>query len=346
MNRALFFGLAGWVGLACAVSCSSSDKARHRGRVEHPADPGPPAAPPETDPLEPSAAPAEYKFTPAPSTVLPSPSQQYEQLWGAKLSPLDKAIMDACPPRAWSKKVPTRRCKKDGECGDGFCDRGRCAAIWSCGSDYGQRCEENAECGPRPCIDGRCRSCAVEADCDWKLGRFRSVGGCREDSFIDGAHACVAAPLPAPPFATNLAPSPPPVSVTSSLPPPVSMNDCPMRAWSKKVPKRSCTKDAECDDGFCDRGRCAAVWTCTDYGGPCKKSDDCGTRPCIDGRCRSCTSETDCDFKRGRDVGESEVRCRAEDAIPGARECMGQIGSVVGGVGSTEPVRPPPPPTP
>jgi hypothetical protein len=24
-----------------------------------------------------------------------------------------------------------RGCKKDDECGDGFCDRGRCAAIWT-----------------------------------------------------------------------------------------------------------------------------------------------------------------------------------------------------------------------
>jgi hypothetical protein len=31
--------------------------------------------------------------------------------------------------------------------------------------------------------------------------------------------------------------------------------DYPARRWSKNVPERSCTKDDECGDGFCDRGR-------------------------------------------------------------------------------------------
>ena len=194
MNRThrgiLFLGLVAWIGLACAASCSPSDEARRGGRVEHPVDPGPPAPPPPTY-LAPSSASAPV--TPTPSVARPlSRSESYEQRSGRKLSPLDKAILDDCPERAWSQNVPKRRCTNDGQCGDGFCDRGRCAAIWSCGADYGERCEKQDHCGVRPCIDGRCRSCTSEAECDWKRDRIgESNVKCRVDSFIAGARECV-----------------------------------------------------------------------------------------------------------------------------------------------------------
>jgi hypothetical protein len=67
-------------------------------------------------------------------------------------------------------EAPARRirgvsCKKDDECGDGFCDRGRCAAIWTYGGQYGQPCEGNY--GGLLCIDGRFRSCVSDAECAW-----------------------------------------------------------------------------------------------------------------------------------------------------------------------------------
>jgi len=171
MNRtrggALFLGLIAGVNLACAASCVPSDGAREGGRVEPPRDPGPPAPPPTS--VVPPLAPAPV--TSPPLVELPlSRSEKFEQRSGIKLSPLDKAIVDECPERAWTQNVPNRLCKNDGECGDGFCDRGRCAAKQTCSSDYGRRCENQDDCNFLPCIKGRCRSCVAEAECDWKRG--------------------------------------------------------------------------------------------------------------------------------------------------------------------------------
>jgi hypothetical protein len=139
--------------------------------------------------------------TPAPQVMRPSPSEIYEQRSGRKLSRLDKVIMDDCPERAWSKNVPKRNCTKDSQCGDGFCDQGRCAAIWTCGVDYGNSCEKQDHCGSLPCIDGRCRSCVSEADCDWKRGRAgESNVTCRGSSVVAGARECGGA-------TTSIAPS-------------------------------------------------------------------------------------------------------------------------------------------
>ena len=195
MNRtrggALFVGLVAWLALACAASCSPSDEARQGERVQHPVVPGPPAAPPPPTSLAPSPAPAPVTSATAVERPL-TQSERYEQRLGIALSPLDKAIMDTCPERAWSENVPKRRCTNDGQCGDGFCDRGRCAAKWTCGVDYGRRCEKQDHCAVFPCIDGRCRSCASEADCDWKRGRLgESNVICRSDVFIPGARECV-----------------------------------------------------------------------------------------------------------------------------------------------------------
>ncbi len=70
------------------------------------------------------------------------------------------------------------------------------------------------------------------------------------------------------------------------------------RPLSKHVPNRTCTKDEECGDGFCDRTACAPIWTWrTKIGqrcGPNTKVLDCGSRICIDGRCRSCLSHAEC----------------------------------------------------
>ena len=103
------------------------------------------------------------------------------------LSPLDWAIRDDCPPRAWSKNVPDRACKEDSECGDGYCDRNHCAAIWTCSEHYGQRCygprSERSGLCDGPCIEGRCRSCLSDDECVTALGggavcgRYRNRGG-------------------------------------------------------------------------------------------------------------------------------------------------------------------------
>ena len=121
-------------------------------------------------------------------------SDRYEEVTGIKLSPLDKAIMNECPTRQWSTNVPKRRCVKDDECGDGFCDRGRCAAIRTCASDYGQRCQPDDECGWHPCRDGRCRSCVSTAECASMRNEFGTDPECLPDPDIPGARFCIGEP--------------------------------------------------------------------------------------------------------------------------------------------------------
>jgi hypothetical protein len=155
--------LAAWVCLCCAVSCSSSDQAPAGGRVEHP-DPAP-APTPTTTSLAPS---------PAPTPETPAPPVEAEQR--------PKTLAEDYPARPWSKNVPKRRCKKDGECGDGFCDRGRCAAIWTYIAQYGQLCEGTPEGGSLPCIEGRYRSCVSDAECAWSKLQDPK---CHRDVFFD-----------------------------------------------------------------------------------------------------------------------------------------------------------------
>src|SRR5215213_7283298 len=137
MNRMrwkiLSAGLAVGMGLASFVSCVSTDDAPAGGRVEHP-DPGAKAPPPTrlAPPVEPTPVSSE------PSESPPSPSDMGEQSSGFTRSPLDKAIANDFPSHPWSKNVPKRRCTNDNECGDGFCDRGHCAAIWTASASLGQ----------------------------------------------------------------------------------------------------------------------------------------------------------------------------------------------------------------
>jgi hypothetical protein len=208
-SLACFLAFATWVSLGIAASCSSDDQATAQGRVEHPVEsgrtaaPGPakaPTPPPTLVPPEASTA-----VTSAPSVERPlSLSEKFEKRTGMKLSPIEKAIMDECPDHAWSTKVPKRHCAKDSECGDGYCDRGRCAAIWTCGSNYGQRCESDPHCSLVPCMDGRCRSCASDAECV----RVTSDGDakCWPNPDIPGARRCYG----------NIAPSVMPQAVPAS----------------------------------------------------------------------------------------------------------------------------------
>jgi hypothetical protein len=181
--RNLFVGLAAWLSLAGLSSCVSSDDAPAGGRVEHP-DPRISASAPKANLVPPSA---QASATPAPSEHPPSSADMNESLSGFKRSPLDKAILKDYPSRPWSKNVPKRNCTDDGECGDGFCDRGRCAAIWTWNTTYGQRCENDQWCGDLPCIDGRCRSCVSVAEC--KSFNLQDVE-CTPDPWVPGSHEC------------------------------------------------------------------------------------------------------------------------------------------------------------
>jgi hypothetical protein len=165
MNRtpgrhSLFALAAAWVAFAGAASCLSGDDAPAGGRVEH----------------APQRAPMPVASVAGAQAGSRQPSD-------GPFTPLDQAIADACNAwgvaRAWSRNVPDRDCTDDGECGDGFCDRGHCAAVWTCGQRYGQRCINGR---PVPssvhrkdncngiCLDGRCRSCESDTECEKALG--------------------------------------------------------------------------------------------------------------------------------------------------------------------------------
>jgi hypothetical protein len=108
---------------------------------------------------------------------------------GFTRSPIDKAIAEDKPSRPWSKNVPERRCTKDEECGDGFCDRGRCAAIWTYMASYGQRCEWDRWCAGYLCIDGRCRSCISDEECA-HTASWQSDPQCEPVDKIPNAREC------------------------------------------------------------------------------------------------------------------------------------------------------------
>jgi hypothetical protein len=176
--RILVVGLAAWVALAGLASCVSSDDAPAGARVEHP-DRGPKAPPP----------PASAQATSEPSVRPPSPSDVGEPPSGFTLSPIDEAIRKDKPSRPWSKNVPKRSCTKDDECGDGFCDRGRCAAIWTYHEQYGQRCEWDRWCGGYLCIDGRCQSCVSDEECA-RTESWQSDPKCESVDKIPNAREC------------------------------------------------------------------------------------------------------------------------------------------------------------
>jgi hypothetical protein len=145
--RHAFLGFFAVLGIAAIASCASSNPPPGEKRVEHAGD---------------SQAPPIYSADPDQDASSPPAVGQ--------ISPLDRAISEICPARPWSKNVPDRACTKDSECGDGFCDRDHCAAIWTCDQRYGQRCygpEREKKTGwcRGLCSEGRCRSCLSNEDC-------------------------------------------------------------------------------------------------------------------------------------------------------------------------------------
>ena len=156
MPRTLFAWLSVGMGLIGLVSCSAVDDGK-RGPVEN--APGRHRAAPAS-----SGAEIPISATPtAASSASTKPAARPQDVvaWPCGAEPL--RTLGQPPPHALSQKVPDRVCSEDGECGDGFCDRGRCAPIWD--EWYGLRCTENCECGPFLCLEGRCRSCLRHAEC-------------------------------------------------------------------------------------------------------------------------------------------------------------------------------------
>lgn len=94
-------------------------------------------------------------------------------------------------------------------------------------------------------------------------------------------------------------------------------NTCPHQVWSKNVPDQDCSNDSECGDGFCDRGHCGAIETCSrGFGQRCELDKHCYGL-CIDGRCRSCISNVECE-KKG---GHTDYVCSSPRTQTGERMC-------------------------
>ncbi len=137
------------------------------------------------------------------------PSEVVEEYTGLKLSPEEKEIADICYRRPWSKNVPDRKCTKDNQCGDGFCDRGHCSAVYTCGQNLGFRCDAPTQCPSLLCINERCQSCVSDEECQKKMldpygvceppGRRWSARGCAvlgpNQAPIDVKATCDAAPV-------------------------------------------------------------------------------------------------------------------------------------------------------
>jgi hypothetical protein len=164
-----FLGFFAVLGSTAIASCSSVEPAPGGGHVEHAGN----------------RVPAPVPSVDAGQIARPSASI-------GPLSPLDWVIRDDCPPRPWSKNVPDRPCTEDSECGDGFCDRDRCASIWTCGERYGQRCygprsERSGLCNGL-CIEGRCRTCLSDDECVKELGSGGAA--CNRHPDMSGGRKC------------------------------------------------------------------------------------------------------------------------------------------------------------
>jgi hypothetical protein len=67
----------------------------------------------------------------------------------------------------------------------------------------------------------------------------------------------------------------------------------------------TCAQDADCKSGFCDLGQCAELFGPLHYGFECSPEPPrappgrCGPYLCLEGRCRSCQSDAQCQELRG-----------------------------------------------
>jgi hypothetical protein len=215
-------------------------------------------------------------------------------------------------------------CVKDADCPSGFCDHMHCIYL------EGPPCDEvppvrslradrlSRQCGASLCIDGRCRSCRSNADCQSYFGAGECVN-------VVGAHfrpGPVCWPMGANPYEHD--------NVQSNIE--ICVHDPADAPGVKRLDAgKACLRDCDCMSAFCDRGACAdsadlGAWN---YGqGQCQPGpphapadniltwpawDMCGGYICVEGRCRSCQSDAECQ------EGSTEYRCLPLYGLPGKR---------------------------
>ena len=179
-----------WASLANAVSCSSNHETKVGGQVDCPAtmSTGPKTPSAQVPPLPTSMPGASYPLPPFPwSKPLPPPPSTW---WERKVafSALQKAIVDACPERVWSQNVVHDECTRDADCGDGYCDRGHCDVIRTCGHFEGLPCDADEQCAG-VCFEGRCRSCTAKEECEKKDPKWPWV--CNPSWVTTGRRTCI-----------------------------------------------------------------------------------------------------------------------------------------------------------
>ena len=155
VKRALLPWISIGLGLGSMVSCSAAENGPS----------SPVATAPEMHRAIPASSGAKLPNSATPTAVAsasakPPTGPQDVETWPCDVHPY---ILGASRTHALSHHVPDRACTEESECGDGFCDRGRCAPIWE--EIYGQRCTMACQCQPFLCIEGRCSSCLRHADC-------------------------------------------------------------------------------------------------------------------------------------------------------------------------------------
>lgn len=91
-----------------------------------------------------------------------------------------------------------------------------------------------------------------------------------------------------------------------------SVRDAGDKVDANDLPGVRCRSDLECQDGFCDRtGRCEQIDDQTRFGAVCTLParapqgfaigllNTCGAYPCLQGRCRSCMEDRECQIEYG-----------------------------------------------
>jgi hypothetical protein len=262
-------------------------------------------------------------------------------------------------------------CSDDDDCQSGRCAMGRCAAA---------SCDDGVQNGDEPSVDcgGPCRSCPSGRACSEPDGCQSGVcssGGCADgiaqccqaatcnDGVANADESDVDCGAQCPSCATGRVcngPNDCESGVCSSADCPGGAEqccqapscsdgvqngnepvvDCGNAACGLCAVDSDCTEDAQCADGFCDRGRCADPGTCTDGalngretatdcgGGTCPRCadrlsctvpDDCINDNCFNEVCISCGSGVIDGTETDIDCGGADPFCRRCD--PG-RRCL------------------------